>query len=167
MTTYAPICGTNIMRDASSLIGSFGSEFRDWKHFYRTRDVSDSGVAPKDSWLSRIGDKTMNDELPSLPGAKAALILTVVVAALTLVGSLGGAYLGSHRELPPLPPHQFELWTPSSMNPKATVLVVFRYDRVTGSTWQLIQRKGATGTVSWTWVLVSEPSPPQPPSFTK
>jgi hypothetical protein len=86
---------------------------------------------------------------------KAPLIINIVVAILAAAGALGGAYLGSpgKSSLPiPQRDHQFELWSPMIQDAKN--LIVFKYDKVTGQTWRLVE---ATGGKTKEWDLVIDP----------
>jgi hypothetical protein len=78
-------------------------------------------------------------------------VTSIVIALVASAGATGGAYFAAHeREKPPQ--NQFELYTPA-MRPDSKSLFVFKYDKVTGKTWQLElgnDRKGR-------WDLVIDP----------
>jgi hypothetical protein len=88
-------------------------------------------------------------------------VVTVIAPVITVLGSLGGAYLGAQASKPAEPPKaQYELWTPSSLPADNKQLIIFRVDKASGDTWQLVETTdNARNVTQRAWSLVANPVP--------
>ncbi len=101
----------------------------------------------------------MNAQTAVLDGTSRTPELTValVAALFTTLGALGASYFASQSSKPPEPQKpQYELWSPSSLNPKTQVLIVFKIDKTSGTAWQLQEVSDSTGKHP-AWTLITNP----------